>query len=62
MKNWYLATYEKADGTYSNALVLCDREEQAEEHFNKYEMSTVRIAAEEEICCYRSKGCAVVEL
>ena len=22
MKNWYLATYKKTDGTYGNALVL----------------------------------------
>ena len=49
MKNWYLATYKKTDGTYSNVLVLCDREEQVEEHFKKYDMSTVRIAAEDEI-------------
>ena len=62
MKNWYLATYKKADGTYSDALVLCDSEEQAEEHFKKYDMSTVRIAAEDEIYYYRSRGCAVVEL
>ena len=33
MKNWYLATYKKADGTDSDALILCDSEEQAEEHF-----------------------------
>ncbi len=44
------------------ALVLSDSEEQAEEHFKKYDMSTVRIAAEDEICCYHSKGCPVVEL
>ena len=62
MKNWYLATYKKADVTDSDTLILCDSEEQAEEHFNKYDMSTVRIAAEDEIYYYRSKGCAVVEL
>jgi orotate phosphoribosyltransferase len=45
-----------------SVLHLCDREEQAEEHFKKYEMSTVRIAAEDEIYYYRSKGCPVVEL
>ena len=44
------------------ALALCDREEQAEEHFKKYDMSTVRIAAEDEIYYLRSKGCPVVEL
>ena len=43
-------------------LVLSDSEEQAEEHFKKYDMSTVRIAAEDEIYYYRSKGCPVVEL
>ncbi len=56
MKTWYLATYKKADGTYSDAFVLCDSEEQAEDHFKKYDMSTVRIAAEDEIYYYRSKA------
>ena len=26
MKNWYLATYKKSDGTYGTALVLSDSE------------------------------------
>jgi len=29
IKNWYLGTYKKSDGIYSDALVLCDSEEQA---------------------------------
>ena len=62
MKNWYLADYKDENGNYHTALALCDREEQAEEHFKKYDMSTVRIAAEDEIYYYRSKGCPVVEL
>ena len=62
MKEYYLATYMKTDGTYGNALVLSDSEAKAEEHFKKYDMSTVRIAAEDEIYYYRSKGCPVVEL
>ena len=62
MKEYYLATYKKTDGTYGNTLILTDSEEQAEEHFKKYDMSTVRIAAEDEIYYYRSKGCPVVEL
>jgi len=62
MKEYYLATYMKKDGTYGNALVLSDSEAKAEEHFKKYDMSTVRIAAEDEIYYYRSKGCPVVEL
>ncbi len=61
MKEYYLPTYKKTDGTYGNALILTDSEEQAEEHFKKYDMSTVRIAAEDEIYYYRSKGCPVVE-
>ena len=62
MKNWYLADYKDENGNYHTALALCDREEHAEEHFKKYEMSTVRIAAEDEIYYLRSKGCPVVEL
>ena len=62
MKNWYLADYKDENGNYHTALALCDSEEQAEEHFNKYDMSTVRIAAEDEIYYLRSKGCPVVEL
>ena len=62
MKTWYLADYKDENGNYHTALALCDREEQAEEHFKKYDMSTVRIAAEDEIYYYRSKGCPVVEL
>ena len=62
MKNWYLADYKDENGNYHTALALCDSEEQAEEHFNKYDMSTVRIAAEDEIYYLRSKGCLVVEL
>ena len=62
MKNWYLADYKDENGNYHTALALCDREEQAEEHFKKYDMSTVRIAAEDEIYYLRSKGCPVVEL
>lgn len=62
MKNWYLATYRKADSTYGTALVLSDSEAKVEEHFKDYDMSSVRIAAEDEIYHYRSKGCPVVEL
>ena len=62
MKNWYLATYKKTDGTYSTALVLSDNEPKAKEHFKNYDMASVRIAAEDEIYHYRSKGCPVVEL
>ena len=62
MKAWYLATYKKTDGTYGTALVLSDSEAKAEEHFKDYDMATVRIAAEDEIYYYRSKGCLVVEL
>ena len=62
MKNWYLATYKKADGNYGTALVLSDGEAKAEEHFRDYDMASVRIAAEDEIYQYRSKGCPVVEL
>ena len=62
MKNWYLATYKNTDGTYGTALVLSDSEAKAEEHFKEYESSSVRIAAEDEIYHYRSKGCPVVEL
>ena len=59
MKNWYLATYKKTDGTYSTALVLSDNEPKAKEHFKNYDMASVRIAAEDH---YRRKGCPVVEL
>ena len=62
MKAWYLATYKKTDGTYGTALVLSDSEAKAEEHFKDYDMASVRIAAEDEIYHYRSKGCPVVEL
>ena len=62
MKEYYLVTYKKADGTYGNVLVLTDSEAKAEEHFNKYDMSTVRIAGEDEIYYFRSKECPVVEL
>ena len=62
MKNWYLATYKKTDGTYGTALVLSDSEAKAEEHFEEYDMASARIAAEDEIYHYRSKGCPVVEL
>ena len=62
MKEYYLATYKKTDGTYGTALVLSDDESKAEEHFKAYAMATVRIAAEDEIYYYRSKGCPVVEL
>ena len=31
MKNYYLATYKKSDGTYSTALALTDSVEKAEE-------------------------------
>ena len=48
MKTWYLADYKDENGNYH--------------HFKKYDMSTVRIAAEDEIYYYRSKGCPVVEL
>ena len=46
---------------YGTALVLSDSEAKAEEHFKEYDMSSVRIAAEDEIYHYRSKGCPVVE-
>ena len=62
MKNWYLATYKKTDGNYGTALVLSYSEAKAEEHFNDYDVASVRIAAEDEIYHYRSKGCPVVEL
>ena len=62
MKNWYLATYKKMDGTYSTALALTDSEAKAEKQFKDYDMATVRIAAEDKIYYYRSKGCPVVEL
>ena len=62
MKNWYLATYKKTDGTYGTTLVLSDDETKAEEHLKDYDMASVRIAAEDEIYYYRSKGCPVVEL
>lgn len=62
MKNYYLATYKKTDGTYSTALALTDSEEKAQEHFKDYDMATVRIAVEDEVYYYRSKGCPVVKL
>ena len=62
MKNWYLATYKDADGSYRTCLVLSDSEDKAEGHFKCYEMASVRMAAEDEIYYYRSKGYAVVEL
>ena len=62
MKEYYLATYKKTDGTYGTVLVLSDSEAKAEEHFKDYDIATVRIAAEDEIYYYRSKGCPVVEL
>ena len=62
MKNRYLATFKKTDGNYGTALVLSDNEAKAEEHFKEYDMASVRIAAEDEIYYYRSKGCPVVEL
>ena len=62
MKEYYLATYKDEKGDYRTALALCDREEQAKEHLKKYDMASVRIAAEDEIYYYRSKGCPVVEL
>lgn len=52
-------SYKKTDGT---ALVYCDSEAKAEEHFKEYEFASVRIAAEEEIYYYRSEGCPLVEL
>ena len=62
MKEYYLATYKKTDGKYGTTLVLSDSEAKAEDHFKDYDMSSVRIAAEDEIYHYRSKGCPVVEL
>lgn len=62
MKEYYLATYKKTDGNYGTALVLSDSEAKAEEHFKDYDMASVRIAADDEIYHYRSKGCPVVEL
>ena len=62
MKTWYLATYKKTDDTYGTALVLSDSETKAKKHFKDYDMASVRIAAEDEIYHYRSKGCPVVEL
>ena len=63
MKNWYLATFKWSDsGVYCTNLVLTDSEEKAEEHYSKYEMVSIRIAAEDEIYYLRSKGCPVVEL
>ena len=62
MKEYYLATYKKTDGTYGTVLVLSDSEAKAEDHFKDYESSSVRIAAEDEIYHYRSKDCPVVEL
>ena len=62
MKEYYLATYKKTDGTYGTALVLSESEAKAEDHFKDYDMATVRIAAEDEIYYYRSKDCPVVEV
>ena len=62
MKEYYLATYKKADGNYGTAFVLSESEAEAEEHFKEYDMASVRIAAEDEIYHYRSIGCPVVEL
>ena len=55
MKEYYLATYKKTEGTYGTALVLSDSEAKAEDHFKGYDMASVRIAAEDEIYHYRSK-------
>ena len=41
---------------------MSDSEAKAEDHFKDYESSSVRIAAEDEVYYYRSKGCPVVEL
>ena len=62
MREYYLATYKKTDGRYGTALVLSDSEAKAEDHFKDYDMAPVRIAAEDEIYHYLSKGCPVVEL
>ena len=62
MKTWYLADYKDENGNYHTALALCDREEQAEEHYSKYEMVSIRIADEWEVDNYRSRGMPVVEL
>ena len=62
MREYYLATYKKTNGTYGTALVLSDDESKAEEHFKGYDMASVRIAVEDEIYHYRSIGCPVVEL
>ena len=62
MKEYYLATYKKIDGKYGTALVLSESEAKAEEHFKDYDMASVRIAAEDEVYYYRSKGGPVVEL
>lgn len=62
MKKWYLATYKDAEGTYHTCLVLSDSEKKVEKHFKGYDMASVRIAAEDELYYYRSKGCAIVEL
>ena len=62
MKEYYLATCKKSDGNYGTALVLSVSEAKATEHFKDYDMASVRIAAEDEIYYYRSKGCPVVEL
>ncbi len=49
MKEYYLATYKKTDGSYGTALVLSDSAPKAEKHFKDYDMASVRIAAEDEI-------------
>ena len=61
MKNWYLATF-KSKGKYYTNLVLTDKEEKAEEHYEKYDMVSIRIADESEVNSYRSKGMPIVEL
>ena len=40
MKEYYLATYKKADGNYGTALVLSESEAKAEEHFKEYDAKT----------------------
>ena len=62
MKEYYLATNRKTDGTYGTALVLSDSEAKAEKHFKDYESVSVRISGNDEVYYYRSGGCLVVEL
>ena len=61
MKNWYLATF-KSKGKYYTNLVLTDKEEKAEEHYEKYDMVSIRVADDYEVNNYKSKGMQVVEL